>query len=232
METRLTSDQDLASLEPLLSREELSRSRKFFSPDDRRDYVAAHVLARLALAPELDRAPDSIVFGAEPSGRPYVKDMRGSLTEFSLSHTRGFVAVAIARGARIGVDVERTDRMDDPQELYMRVLSPREQTEISLIGAQARRARFVQLWTLKEAYFKVLGTGLSAAPNSVSFDIDGERIARLDVKDETSDWCFRTWFPDDRLCLSICHASACGAVRLHDGRPLLTLPAKAPSQKG
>jgi hypothetical protein len=66
----------------------------------------------------------------------------------------------------------------------------------------------------------------------VSFDIDGERISLHGVNGGgASDWHFLTRFHDDRLCLSVCHASGHADVRIGDGRELLALSARAPAQK-
>lgn len=98
-------------------------------------------------------------------GKPYLPGG----PQLSLSHTRGAVAAAIGTGP-VGVDVERIRpiRADLPR----RVLSPAEYGWFQARGQ--RPGDFFTLWTLKESYYKYLGTGLRGCPNGTEFYLEGE----------------------------------------------------------
>ena len=89
--------------------------------------------------------------------------------QFSLSHTRGAVAAAIGTGP-VGVDVERIRPIRE--DLPRRVLSPAELSWFRERGG--RPEDFFTLWTLKESYYKYLGTGLRGYPNGTAFYLEGE----------------------------------------------------------
>lgn len=91
-------------------------------------------------------------------GRPYVP---GLGLDFNVSHSEHHVACAVARG-RVGVDVERV--RDLGPCFARRMLSAAEQAEFSRCGGLPCDLDVVRLWTLKEAYLKCLGTGISVSP--------------------------------------------------------------------
>ncbi|MBK3589875.1 4'-phosphopantetheinyl transferase superfamily protein, partial [Streptomyces sp. MBT57] len=102
---------------------------------------------------------------AGPHGRPAVVQAGGGPPlHFSLAHSRGLIAVAVAPRV-IGVDVER---LPSPEtvEACARALHPGEQAELAAAPPGERRAHFGRLWTRKEAYLKALGTGLSRHPRT------------------------------------------------------------------
>ena len=136
-----------------LSAEERVRCDRFRFPHDRRDYIMAHDLLRRSLD------------GFE--GHPVPPSS-------SLSHARGVVACAIAAGIPIGVDVERIDRSMVVDGLAERHFTPAEAAALQRCPGPTRATRFVELWTLKEAFLKAIGLGLTLAPNSMSFEL-GER---------------------------------------------------------
>eukprot|EP00898_Chlorokybus_atmophyticus_P008728 jgi/Chlat1/8857/Chrsp91S08187 len=85
--------------------------------------------------------------------------------EFSLSHTDSLIALAVTVDQPVGLDVERTERSTrvDPLTFARRRFAPSEAYMLeSIQDKHARRQRFMQLWTLKEAYMKALGRGINA----------------------------------------------------------------------
>lgn len=103
---------DIAVGNLTLSPEEAARAGRFLRAEDRRDYIVAHCLLREALSQyQPAYAPDAWRFETNSFGKPSISTnhLLGSPMEFSLSHTRGFVACAVAP-VRIGIDVEWLDR--------------------------------------------------------------------------------------------------------------------------
>lgn len=156
-------------------RTQLRRARRaasFARPADRAAYATAHTALRQLLGGYLDRPPAALTFVREPCpgcagphGRPAVVQAGGGPPlHFSLAHSRGLIAVAVAPRV-IGVDVER---LPSPEtvEACARALHPGEQAELAAAPPGERRAHFGRLWTRKEAYLKALGTGLSRHPRT------------------------------------------------------------------
>ncbi len=101
-------------------------------------------------------------FEPGPFGKPALAGLgAGSDLSFNLSHSGHWVLCALARGRRLGVDVEREREGMEYVALAERFFCPRE---ISLLatGPEPETCRlFFKYWTLKEAYLKAEGSGLS-----------------------------------------------------------------------
>ena len=103
----------------------------------------------------------------------------------SLTHTNGAVAVAVAPDGQVGVDVEDLTREVDPREGFESLFT---EAEWKWIHAAETGARFLRLWTLKEAWSKAIGLGLSA-------DL---REAMTDAR-----WSFEQWVVDERYVIAV-----------------------------
>jgi 4'-phosphopantetheinyl transferase len=171
------SDVEIANLARLLSDEEVERRSCFLYERDRTLYTAAHGLLRLCLSAQDGRDPQVHRFVAGPHGRPELceGDPRLDL-RFNISHTPGLVAVATAKGLACGVDVEDMTRVEKVADwLASSVLTSGERAAFEALESKARPLRFASLWTLKEAWLKAVGRGLTIEPNEVeiTFAQDG-----------------------------------------------------------
>ncbi len=130
------------------------RLERFASEKDRQMSLLAQLLARYALMRETGAANAQLRFLCDRFGKPYLADYPD--LHFSITHTDGCVAFA-GGAARVGVDAEKL-RPLDAVRLATRYFDPRE-TEWICRSAD-REAAFFSVWTKKEAYLKMLGTGL------------------------------------------------------------------------
>src|SRR5512137_442137 len=91
----------------LLDGPERARHARLVVEADRIDYLAAHSLLRLALSAHSGVAPRAWRTVPGPHGKPSVAEpLDWTRLSFSLSHTRGRVAVAVAVDRAVGVDAE------------------------------------------------------------------------------------------------------------------------------
>jgi 4'-phosphopantetheinyl transferase len=180
---------DWARLAATLDDEERARAARFAFEDDRRSYVAAHALLRAELSRRADRPARDWRFAAATLGKPYLVDPPRDL-RFSLSHTRGMVAVAIAEGAEVGVDVEPTDRRAESMKLAERFFAPEQIELLRAVEGEARRDLFFAIWTLKEAVIKATGQGLSRALDSFSVSPEPPRVT---MRDGSGSWSAMHW---------------------------------------
>lgn len=189
----------------LLGADEATRAGRFVFERDRRVYTLAHGFLRLVLAGKLGCEPRALRFDAGAGQRPELAGAAAPPLRFNLSHTRGLVAVVTAR-APCGVDVEGLPELDH-RDLVDAVLAPGERAELLALPAAEQRARFLEIWTLKEAYLKGIGLGLARPPGSVSFS--GFSLAERRCDDDR--WRFFSHAPTARHHLA--------AALLTDGRP-------------
>ncbi|WP_298955641.1 4'-phosphopantetheinyl transferase superfamily protein [uncultured Methylobacterium sp.] len=145
--------------------DERARIARYRQPQDRFEREAAHGLLRHLAAPLLGREPADLVLARDGRGRPFLPEA-GDL-DLNLSHGGGWVAVALARGGRVGIDVEGATRPVDWDALARHFLHPDELAVFRALPAPRRPGHALDLWTLKEACLKASGEGLAVHPPSV-----------------------------------------------------------------
>ena len=177
-ETHGLSVAHVSAMLSVLSPDERDRQERFAFAEDRRDYVAAHVLLRTALATRQEMAPDRLRFGATPHGKPFLLPPSDGVQvpAFSITHARGVVACAIASGGRIGVDAESVEACARAVDVARRVFSDAEAAALDRLPDRERAAHVCALWTLKEAYSKAIGLGLAQSLTHPSFGVSGARV--------------------------------------------------------
>jgi 4'-phosphopantetheinyl transferase len=188
------TDADVARDAELLDTEELERFRRFIAAEDRRDYAASHgLLRRMLTAAAPNIAPEEWRFERTARGKPYLPARLAGTPpiRFSLSHTRDLVACVVSRDAEVGVDAERNSRTMDVDQLMPSVCSIDEQAQVRAAAASARAQRFLDLWTLKEAYVKARGVGIAVALDQVSFDLRTPATISASFPENTAEgWWF------------------------------------------
>ncbi len=121
----------------------------------------------------IERALHGIKHERDGHGRPFAPD-RPEL-RISVSHAVDLVLVAVARGCRVGVDVEPLcDR--GITRLPDHALSERERLDFA---GDPRLETFLSYWTRKEALLKAVGLGLAIEPSLIELPRHGPRVAAL-----------------------------------------------------
>jgi 4'-phosphopantetheinyl transferase len=177
-------------LESILDVAERDRARRFRFERDCRHYSAAHALNRLMLTVATGGAvaPHAWTFDSGPRGRPAVA--RGGGAHFNLSHCDGLVACAVSRAAEPGIDVEKLDRVV-PLDVAETYLAADEAKWLYGLPPTARQDGFLRLWTLKEAYIKATGLGLSQPLDAFTIGFDPLRVSFSDpALGDPSAWRF------------------------------------------
>lgn len=190
----------------LLSQDERARCARFVFDRDRRDFAAAHALLRASLSHYANVPPAAWTFDARPRGKPFIVSCSGQpALSFNLSHTHGFVACAIAASGDVGIDVESIDRSADGPKIAARYYSQAENDWLDACDPRERSIRFIELWTLKEAYIKAIGLGLSHPLNAFGFAFEGEYDLRFCPPPDTqaSAWRFALFSPSERCRIAI-----------------------------
>lgn len=219
--TAMLSDDAIAEAVADLSPEERYRHDRFHFERDRRDFAVAHALLRRCLSECGDRPPNGWTFTTGKNGKPLLAHedaLRTHLT-FNLSHTTGLVACAVGHNVELGVDVERVAGRSDMMALSERFFASIEASALRGLDEFERPARFIETWTLKEAFTKAIGEGLSCPLDTFSFILGDEgslcfecaRLTRARL------WSFHLFAPssDHRLAVAIgANASEPAALRV------------------
>ncbi|EON20605.1 phosphopantetheinyltransferase family protein [Cupriavidus sp. GA3-3] len=155
-----------------LSASERARAATFRQPGDRVRFTAARSALRTLLGLYLGVSPDAVPLVANAFGKPTLGGHCTTALQFNVSHSDARAAIALSC-APVGIDIEawRADMTwtawhdsaavaCNPDEMrWLSALAQRQPQDAMLA--------FLRLWTAKEACSKAVGTGLSAAPQSV-----------------------------------------------------------------
>jgi 4'-phosphopantetheinyl transferase len=212
----------------LLDQTETERCRQFRFERDRTSYAISHALLRTTLSRYADVAPQDWRFTVDRYGKPRIAEPAYAVElQFNLSHTKGAALVGVMRNASIGVDVETFDRTNDCDALARRYFSPTEVAALGAMPEETRRAAFFEYWTLKEAYIKGRGLGLSLPLDQFSFGWNERRISiSFDprMNDRPEAWRFVKWrpWPEFAAAVAVCSdAAATTRFFAHETIPLI-----------
>ena len=204
-----------AACAALLNDEERARAARFHFARHRREYLASHALARNALSHSHPLPPRDWSYSVNAYGKPAPipgsprAGLRpwGGFPECGLSFNQSnsvelAVCLVASRaathgagaGPEVGVDVEAFSRAEEIVPLAQKVFSLVEQAQLNALPAAERPHRALSLWTLKEAYIKARGMGLSLPLHGISFLFGGVQGIRLEVDagvdDDPARWRF------------------------------------------
>lgn len=168
-----------ADYDALITPDERQRMLAFRFEKDQRQYLAARALVRSVLSLQAGTPPADWRFGATARGKPFIEGLAGHpKLHFNLAHTHGLVVCAVSTAhARLGVDVESIDRRTAALDIADSHFSPAECTWLRSVPAEQLSQAFMQLWTLKEAWIKATGEGLSAELNQCIFALPARPVA-------------------------------------------------------
>jgi len=188
-----------------LSPDERVRCQRFAFGRDRRDFAAGHALLRRVLSMYDDGCADAWTFVVDANGKPSLAHELGAQPlAFNMSHTHGLVACAVAHDAEVGVDVECVERGTDSRDIAERYFSAAELAQLDACPEGQRAARFIELWTLKEAYLKAIGTGLAHRLDTFDFTFDDAGGLRFNAPDAgPAAWTFALFAPSPRHRLAL-----------------------------
>lgn len=183
----------------------------------------ATLLARL-LAGYIDAPHAGLVIEPDEFGKPHIVGAHAASVQFNLSHSGTSLIVALAREQAVGVDIEDGLRDRPWLALAERYFAPAEYARLARVPEAELGARFIELWSCKEAVLKALGRGIAFGLHRLRFEWDGRgQLDRLDGIDaeagDAAEW---------RVVRLAPAADAVGALAWRGPRrPLLAFTARA-----
>ncbi len=220
--------QHLAYAMTLLSDAEKRRCAAFHSEKHRTEYALSHAMLRLVLSEYAPVKPEEWQFSKGNWGKP---EIRGPALDtplwFNLSHTDGFAACVAGRVRQLGVDVENVNRMFSCDEMANHFFAPAEYEYLRNLPPDLQREAFFRIWTLKEAYIKAEGKGLSIPLDSFHFRFSAphpvEVMLESNGESHSGAWKFFEFQPgvDYRISIGVQEAGCTLHVQRHDASALL-----------
>ena len=186
-----------ARFRDLLLPHERARHERFVQEKDRCQYLLGKVLVRSVLSRYHPRPPQSWTFATTAHGKPVLAEPPDERLCFNLSHTEGLVACAVSGAGEVGIDVENRRRAVT-MDLARRYFAPPEVAFLEGTPAERQQHVFFRFWTLKEAYVKACGLGLSLPLEQFAFRLADDQAPRIaftpELNDDPEGWQF--FLPD------------------------------------
>ena len=192
----------------LLSGAERERYCRSANEQRRHEFLVTRALCRTTLSRYADVDPADWSFAANRYGRPEIS-APGDVPQlrFNLSHSAGVIACVVTLDVDAGVDVEDIHRGTDIVRVARRYFSPLERAALRTLPADRQRQRFFEYWTLKEAYIKARGSGLSIPLNQFSLHLDDGMPITISFASQLHDdphaWQFARYRPSDRHTMAL-----------------------------
>jgi 4'-phosphopantetheinyl transferase len=215
-----------------LPAEERASANGLARDEDRQRALLTRVMVRRVLTEvEGILPPEAWRFGHNRYGRPRIINPARAGLSFNISHTATLVVCAVANGGRIGVDIESTTRKAKV-EMVDRCFSAAEAADLRRLPPDVQSRRFFEHWTLKEAFAKALGRGLTLPFDEASFHFTptgltvafGEALAAWgEVAENAERWQFflGDLAPSHILALALSGGGASPQISIHAAEPLL-----------
>jgi len=172
----------------ILSPDERDRASRFHFERDRLHFCAARALLRTLLAGYLAAEPQDLRFRYSDKGKPELAEPHASRRfSFNLSHSGGIALIGLTRDRPIGVDIEKIRDDFDTAAIAKRFFSASEQEQLLKLPSEQQHQAFFRCWTLKEAFIKALGEGLSHPLHQFDVSVDAGPSVSLVTRPDASE---------------------------------------------
>ncbi|MBR8838429.1 MAG: 4'-phosphopantetheinyl transferase superfamily protein [Stigonema ocellatum SAG 48.90 = DSM 106950] len=149
-----------------LSQDEQLRADRFRFEKHRQRFIIGRGVLRAILGRYMNIEPSQLRFCYGSHGKPALATASPTgMLDFNLSHSGGVALYAFARDRQIGIDIESLRPVSEVEQIADRFFSIREYEELRAFPPSQQHNAFFRYWTLKEAYVKATGLGLSLPLN-------------------------------------------------------------------
>ncbi|MBG9687413.1 4'-phosphopantetheinyl transferase family protein [Bacillus mycoides] len=163
---------------------ERARILQFRKWEDRQSSLLGNILIKKYLEKVLKTPYDGIVLNRDEWGRPFVEGFPQWEGDFNLSHSGEWIVLGVVNKGRIGIDIELIHPID--LTISEICFTKEERYHLENISLSEQLDFFYEIWTLKEAFVKAIGRGLSYPLNSFGFDVENWGNNVIDLKNKNN----------------------------------------------
>lgn len=215
MPEKIQDKEKLLAYSAVLSSTEIERLNRFHFEKDQHSYLVSHALLRHALSKYSTIDPSQWDFFYNSHGKPDLKINADNKSfdpeiKFNLTHTKGLCACVLTINRLCGIDAEYIYRKNNLAGVARRMFANKE---LEVIQKSGNEKLFYDFWTLREAYVKALGTGLTGSSKDFYFclntDISNEEKIQkaslhfVNSEQGSNQWQFNLFSPKKDYRLSI-----------------------------
>ncbi len=172
-----------------LSKMECEKYESFICRGDAVRFMSNRVFLRKVLSFYVNSEPADLKFEVNNFGKPKLTD---SNICFNTSHRNNFLLVAVGRNKEIGIDIEQIINIADIQAFISSYFTS---TEINVILKSPKKEQLKSifaLWTLKEAFIKAIGKGLSLDLRQIEMtDYFNSIVKPVNYENKSTPWTIR-----------------------------------------
>lgn len=205
----------------MLSAPEQAQYQRFHFPEDAHRYLVSHAMLRCALSRYAAIDPAALAFRPARHGKPAITNPGLHALKFNLTHTAGLAACVVTLDDDCGIDAEKISARHNPVGVAGRMFSVEEKKELNRLQGEEQLDYFYSRWTLREAYVKARGIGLSFPTHKLCFRVDSAADIDLtfdaSVDDNGENWMINLWRPGPQ------HIAAIAVARRSDTRKQLVV---------
>lgn len=169
--------------------------KKFLTKKDAIQSLCSSLLLKYVVQKELTGC--DIVISYNQNGKPYFDEFPEF--HFNISHSYNWI-ICVTDNIQVGVDIEKIKEID--LEIAKEFFTATEYTNIKKRPFLQQLPCFYEYWTMKEAYLKNIGKGLSIPLNS--FTISEENGKYITIDKYQNIYFFNQLYLDNEYKLSIC----------------------------
>ena len=163
----------ISNLRKLLSNDETKKADRYRFAKDSNSYIISR---------------GSINISYTEFGKPFIEN---SKINFNLSHSGDWCFIAVSLIKDIGIDIEKVRKIEDVLKIADRYFAINEYEHIKNFDSTEQINEFFRIWTLKEAFIKAIGEGLSFPLKNfsvISDKSDSPVLNLFENKDESELW--------------------------------------------
>ncbi|WP_294843800.1 4'-phosphopantetheinyl transferase superfamily protein [uncultured Gilliamella sp.] len=210
-----------------LDTKEFCRYQRIKIEKDKIIYALSRKMLKLALSkyyPNVDKT--DWIFLKNSYGKPFIQYPKlPKPLYFNISHTIDAIAIVISQSSDVGVDIERIRSLDVVQakstshlNISKSFFTESEYKKIATLPYDEGFILFWKLWTLKEAYIKYRGMGLSLGLNCIDINVSANSIF---INSHDIDVSIHQWIKND-IIISLCLSKALNHITIFEYDTLLT----------
>lgn len=152
-------------------------------------HISARYALRRIMGLRLGVPESEVEFEYGRYGKPRLSSSHRSGTAFSISHSDTQILIAVGENAYIGVDIEKIKSDIDHDLIAENVFSTDELSLYKYLSPEEKLPAFYGAWTMKEAFVKATGMGMSESLQDIEVIFDKSAISvRPRVPDSWSDY--------------------------------------------
>ncbi|RYZ91901.1 MAG: 4'-phosphopantetheinyl transferase superfamily protein [Moraxellaceae bacterium] len=191
---------------------------------NKNEFIASRAFLRLCLARYASNSPEKLIFAHEPAGKPYLLGVDFPLY-FNLSHSKNFMALGVSKHTPIGIDIE-VSKKRNIMDVAERYFHHEEITRLRNCDPTTQQQLFFSLWTLKEALFKALGSGIVTGLEKASFEVSPGKVSvkfSPELKLNDNEWKFHYSTPTQGVHIALaCRCANQLNIRWFNGADLFS----------